>query len=81
MSTEKPSTAPVESVVIRREMYREGAVCCGRSPAIETIDTERKWQARYEYRVRCKTCGAMTTQCTWISDAKTLWNHGARVAI
>jgi hypothetical protein len=64
-----------DPIVIQRETYLEGMLCCGVSPVIETIDTERRLQSRYEYRVRCKTCGSMTTQCTWKRDAKTIWNN------
>ena len=76
MSTEHAGpSAPVEPIVIQRETYHDGLPCCGVSPVIETIDTGRQWQARYEYRTRCGKCGSMTTQCTWKPDAKTIWNN------
>lgn len=33
-------------------------------------------QARYEFRIYCEKCGATTVQCTWLIDARKLWEHG-----
>ncbi len=61
--------------VIKSELLADGFTCCGVTPMIDTIDTGRHFQARYEYRVRCPKCGSMTDQCTWKPEAKKLWGN------
>ena len=74
MVEKQTDAAQVEPIVIEQEQF-DGFPCCGVKPLIETIDTGREWQARYEYRARCPKCDASTTQCTWKPDAKTIWNN------
>lgn len=61
--------------VILSDPYKAGRKCCLSTPLLQTIDTKRTWQARYEYRVVCGRCGARTTNCTWLPDAKALWDN------